>query len=324
MTTVFMEHLSSAEHVVRFDNQPERILKDVSLKMAAGEAWSVSAPEHFEIRLLLEIMANIRPYEAGRCVLVERGMMRRKRLLLRHVFFVGSADMFYGTMTALEHLMLLLPHAPSAPARLDAQERLLGELLAHEMGYLALTRIDRLTPADKIALALFTAAQSGCRLVVVSLPEILPGERTLHAFAALSRTLRTRGKTLVLGTNDSGLIDAACTHSAFLAGGRVLYQGKTDTLKSAFDPVLLTLRGGGLDALSARLAPLPEGYSLEREGDALHILCRPPQAGDIEMLHKKIAQAGVVPDVIEVHRKNARNAFKEILRQHGLQDDLLP
>ena len=44
MTTVFMEHLSSAEHVVRFDNQPERILKDVSLKMAAGEAWSVSAP----------------------------------------------------------------------------------------------------------------------------------------------------------------------------------------------------------------------------------------------------------------------------------------
>ena len=324
MTTVLMENLTSAEHAVRGDNPPQRILKDISLKMTAGEVWSVSAPKAFEIRLLLEIMGNIRPYESGRCVLVERGMIRRKRRLLRHVFYVGATDMFYGTMTALEHLMLFFPHAPTALGRLNAQACLLEELLAHELGHIALTRIDRLASADKIALALFAATMSDSALVIVNLPEIPPEDRLLPAFSALSRTLRKGGKTLVLGTRDPNLIDAACTHSAFLAGGKILYQGKTETLLNTLDPVLLTLRGTGLDALEARLSPLPPGYSFQRAEDPLHILCRPPEKGDLEMLYKMIAETGIVPTAVEVHRKNAANAFKELLKQHDLQDDLLP
>lgn len=321
--TVLMEHLSSAEAVVRGERPPERVLKDVSLRMLAGECWSLSAPETYPVRLLLEIMANIHPYEDGRCVLVERGMTRRKRLRLPHVFYVGSVDIFYENLTALEHLMLFLPRPLSPLDRLEAQEQLLDDMEALELGYTALTPIERLAPEDRAALLLFAALKSRGRLVVLNLPDLRPKGRALPAFAALSRALRQAGKTLVLGTSDDGLIAAACTHSAFLADGRVLFQGRTEDLCRAFDPVLVTLRGENLDALARRLA-LPPGYSLEREEDALNVLCRPAAAGDPELVYRKIAEAGVVPMAVETHRKCATHAFKELLRQSGLQNNLLP
>lgn len=315
--TVLMEHLFSAEFAAHGEEPPERVLKDVSLRMLAGECWSVSAPEAYPVRLLLEIMANIHPYEGGRCVLVERGMMRRKRLRLPHVFYAGSPDMFYGTMTALEHMMLCLPRRLLPLDRLDAQERLLDEFEALGLGYTALTPIERLAPEDRAALALFAALKSRSRLVVLNLPDLKPKGRALPAFAALSRALREAGKTLVLGTSDDGLIRAACTHSAFLAEGRVLFQGRTEDLCQAFDPVLVTLWGEDLEALGRRLS-LPPGYCLEREGDALHILCRPAAAGDAELVYRKIAEAGVVPRAVETHRKCPTHAFKELMTQSGL------
>ena len=51
-------------------------------------------------------MANIRPYDRGKCVLIERGMMRSKRVILRHVFYIGSSEMLYNNMNVLEFLMI--------------------------------------------------------------------------------------------------------------------------------------------------------------------------------------------------------------------------
>jgi ABC-2 type transport system ATP-binding protein len=40
------------------------------LLIKKAESWGVFGSSAFEIKLLLEIMANIRPYENGRCVLM--------------------------------------------------------------------------------------------------------------------------------------------------------------------------------------------------------------------------------------------------------------
>lgn len=43
-----------------------------------GEVWAILGTSAFEVRLLLEIIANARPYKDGRCVLAQKGMMRKK------------------------------------------------------------------------------------------------------------------------------------------------------------------------------------------------------------------------------------------------------
>ena len=76
---VFMEHLSSSEYFLWEDKGPARVLHDIDLLIKSAECWGISGERAFAIRLLLEIMANIRPYDGGRCILAERGMLPPKK-----------------------------------------------------------------------------------------------------------------------------------------------------------------------------------------------------------------------------------------------------
>ncbi len=59
------------------DGHQQAVLRNVNLQVRRGESWGIISNEPFESELLLEIIGNVRPYGEGRCVLVERGMMRR-------------------------------------------------------------------------------------------------------------------------------------------------------------------------------------------------------------------------------------------------------
>ena len=75
-TVVFMEGLSSIEHYHTRGERPRRVLENINLVIKRPESWGIYGRSLLEIKLLLEVMANIKPYHAGRCILVERGMMR--------------------------------------------------------------------------------------------------------------------------------------------------------------------------------------------------------------------------------------------------------
>jgi ABC-2 type transport system ATP-binding protein len=76
---VEMEGVSSLECYRFPDETLRRVLQDVTLLVKRSEVWGISCDEPFEMALLMEIMGNIKPYEAGRCSLSQLGMMRSKR-----------------------------------------------------------------------------------------------------------------------------------------------------------------------------------------------------------------------------------------------------
>lgn len=52
--------------------EPKQVFSDINFEALEGEVWAVLGTSAFEVRLLLEIIANARPYKDGRCVLAQK------------------------------------------------------------------------------------------------------------------------------------------------------------------------------------------------------------------------------------------------------------
>ena len=104
---VLMEHVGSMEYYQSPQQDPKQVFSDINFEALEGEVWAILGTSAFEVRLLLEIIANARPYKDGRCVLAQKGMMRKKRTILPHVYYIGSTNMLFTNMNVLEYLMYI-------------------------------------------------------------------------------------------------------------------------------------------------------------------------------------------------------------------------
>lgn len=317
---VFMENLSSGEHFLREGEEPRRVLADINLVIKRGQSWGINGRSLFEIKLLLEIMANIRPYDGGRCVLTERGMMRHKRIILQHVFYIGNADMLYNNMNVLEYLMFAT--AGFRTSWVEHQERLFEFIIEAGLGHISLTPIEMLTKAEKAVITLLAAAYSDCLMIVLNLPDYEFDGVLTAAVAKISAFIRERGKTLVLSTRNNLLIEKACTHTAFVADGEIIYRGTVDDLRFNFDHIVLMIRDKKIDIMLTKLAALLPEYWLFIKGGRLMISSQGREEQEPHYLYQKIIEAGFAPESIETNLKTVENAYEEIGRQHDLQKQL--
>ncbi len=306
-----MENLSAAEYLMTDGNAPRRALSGIWLRIRKGQAWGIYAPAHYEAGLLLQIMANVRPYEDGRCVLAERGMMRKKRVILPHVFYIGSTDMLYESMNVLEYLMFATAKQKTKPAA--RQERLLEWLIECGLGDLSLTEVRWLDAQEKAVVILMAAACSQSGIVIFNLPQMEFGENLRRAFARISSLMRTEGKALIL-SGDADLIQGACTHTAFLANGRIIFQGTVDYLREHFDVYTVKIEADA--ASETRLRAAFKDCRITRKDDGLYMSGRQGQTP--QQIFREILDAGVLPAGMEVHTKTVRNALEELTCRYDL------
>ena len=69
---VLMEHVGSMEYYQSPQQDPKQVFSDINFEALEGEVWAILGTSAFEVRLLLEIIANARPYKDGRCVLAQK------------------------------------------------------------------------------------------------------------------------------------------------------------------------------------------------------------------------------------------------------------
>ena len=311
-TMVRMQNLCGAEYLMYEGQAPRRVIENIWLRIRTGQVWAIYALTPYEAALLLQIMANVHPYEDGRCVLAERGMMRKKRVILPHVFYIGSADMMYDTMNVLEYLMFATAKQRTKPAA--RQERLFEWLIECGLGDLLLTEIRWLDAEEKAIVILMAAAFAQSGIVVFNMPQLEFNENLLRAFAHISSRMREDGKALILSTTDARLIQSACTHAAFLAHGHILFQGSVDGLRAHFD--VYTVRIEADEILEERLRESFREYRLDRKNDGLYICGR---AGETpQEIFRNILDSGIVPLDMKVHQKTVKNALGELAHRHGL------
>lgn len=314
---VLMEDISSIEHFLIGGENPRRVLTDITLLVGRAEAWGVNGTSLFEIKLLLEIMANIRPYDRGKCVLIERGMMRRKRMILKHVFYIGSPDMLYNNMNVLEFLMFAT--AKFKINKVVLQEQIFEQIIALGLGHLSLTPNHRLTKEEKAVITLIAAAYSDSLLIVFNLPEYVWEEVLMEAVAKITHFIKEKGKTLILATQNCQLIEKACSHTAITREGQLIYSGTVERFRFDFDKVEVIIKDKAACAMLEKLAGLLPAYRLVSKDDSLLISRKASEVIDHGAIYKKIIESGFTPDSIEINPKTVQNAYEELMRQHDLQ-----
>ena len=314
---VLMEAISSSEHILLAEEIPRRVLDNITLLIRRAEVWGINGSSLFEIKLLLEIMANIKPYDRGKCVLIERGMMRRKRVILKHVFYIGSPDMLYNNMNVLEFLMFAT--AKSKINKVVLQEKIFELIIATGLGHLSLTPNHLLTREEKAVITLIAAAYSDSQIIVFNFPEYVWDGVLIDAVARITSFIREKEKTLILATQNCLLIEKACSHTAIMKDGQVKYSGTVENFRLNFDKVEMIIRDKAVHAMKEVLAKLLPGYKLVSQNDSLKIINKGSEASDHGAIYRKIIESGFTPDSIEINPKTVQNAYEELMRQHDLQ-----
>lgn len=318
---VTMEKVSSFEGYHFEDGTVRQVLKDISLVIYAGEAWGITGNQTFEMKLLLEIMANVKPYLSGRCVLNERGMLRKKRIILPHVFYIGDSLMLFNNMNVLEYIMFATDKTGLNPV--DRQEEILELLVAANLGFLCLVPIEYLTKAQKAVITLVTAVFcTASNLIVFNVPE-LEFDETLHsAMAKLSQQIKSQDRTLVLCTKDPLLIQAACDHAAVVLDGSLKFSGTIDAFYDRFDRILFRIAmEQPEDALKLLQREMP-AYSFEIIEGRIYVFDYHKIGLTHEQLYDTITRLRLEPELVEESKNSVENAYREVVKQYDLQKQL--
>lgn len=317
-----MQKLFSNEMVIADDEFPRPVLHDINLEIMKGEVWGVSGRSVLEIKLLLEIIANIKPYKDGRCVLLERGMMRLKRIILPHVFYIGTSSMIYNNMTVLEFLMFATGHKTFDVIR--QQERIFEQLIALRLGNISLTPISTLTPEYKVLVLLLTAYYSSSQLIVLNIPDLNFSEEHIAPLRHIAQLIQNEDKTLIFSSLDDQLIEKIGTHTVVLVNGTVAYSGEIRQFCETYDRVVLIVTDYHADQLLSVLqSQLPQfDYSIGTD-NCLIIKDYESSKPNLQQLYQKIAEAGFAPVRVLINRKNYKNACEEIIRRYDIQKQLL-
>lgn len=313
---VYMNQLSSCEIYLR-EGQYRRILENINLSIHKGEVWGLNGKSLLEIKLLLEIMANIKPYYDGRCVLLEIGMMRRKRIILPHVFYIGTVNMIYNNMNVLEYLMFAT--ANSKIEVVKRQKQLLKLLIDIGLGNISLTPIHTLPSEFRVIVILLTAYFSSSELIIFNVPELKYNNQQITPMKNIARLISDSGKTLVFSSIDSALIQEICTHTAYLINGSIVFSGTISEFCEEYDDIILTISDQQPYLIMESMQKALPQYKYKVSDDRL-IISKPSTDSrvNVESIYNVIFKMGLNPDRVRMNTKTVKNAVEGILRKYDL------
>ena len=315
-TFVYMQGITSDEYYLREGEAPVPILNGVDLTIERDQIFGVDGNSLFEIKLLLEIMANIRSYKSGRCVLHERGMMRRKHIILPHVFYIGDPNMAYSSMNVLEFMMFSAMKKPGD--KILFQEQMLEYLIKIGLQRIALTPIHSLPREHRAVVLLLVSALSESNLIVFNLPECRYDDNLRTAIRYIAKLFLQRNKTLVLSTQDAELIEMACTNMAMLVNGVIEYHGTVQDFSNGYDHILMTIQDDNADEIMENLhAALPQ-FTYALQGDELNVSNNTVDDEAVKTIYQQLLKSNYTPNTISVNRRTIKNAREEFMKHYAV------
>ena len=296
------------------DGHEEAVLRGITMDIKRGECWGIIGEEAFELELLMQIIANVRPYGSGRCSLAERGMMRRKRRILSHVFYISGGDTVPGNLNTLEYLMYIT--ARSRVSDRQRQATILEALLASGMYYLTLVPMRYLNASERAAICLLSAAMSKALLVVFSVAELAFQPQLAQSIRDIVKLIESRGGAVLIGTSDCDMAQEACSHAAFLVEGRFLQSGTMESLLNTLDRRAFILTSNEPNVLAKAISSASEGLETYVFDKEVHVYARNDVTITQAAIMYILMNSGQTVESLQVSRRTLRNAYREVLSGH--------
>ncbi|MDP4109007.1 MAG: hypothetical protein Q8878_03150 [Bacillota bacterium] len=314
---VYIENLSSNEYFQKNGEEAAPVLRDISLSVKKGQCWGINGDSLFSIKILLEIISNIRPYKDGKCSLLEMGMMRSKRVILPHVFYIGSPGMVYNNMNVLEFLMFAT--ANSKTDKVLQQEQIFESLINIGLKKISMSPVRSLTKEQKAVIILLTAAYSSSDFAVFNLPEYSFDDALTGAMSKIAKFMSKKGKTLLIGTQSPDLIETVCTHTAYIVNGVSAYTGTVGEFKKKYDRIMMKISDKNAADLAKKLCTMLPEYDFSVDEDIITVRNYSEEEDNVRLVYEKIAETGFAPEKVKLNPKRVKYACEEIKRQYDLQ-----
>ena len=312
--SVLMEHVASMEYYQKGDERPIQVFQDLNFEALEGEVWAIIGNRAFEVRLLLEIIANARPYKDGRCVLNETGMMRKKRLILPHVYYIGSTNIMFQNMTVLEYLVFITAKEPGdADVR---KQRIVKDLLDMNLGYLSSSEIATLSPQQKSVVELMASCYTESRLIIWNLARLYYDEKCILAIQMICQELQRQKRTLIFSSFDFRMVEACATHIAPLYDGRFLCNLTVNDFISTWDHLSAIIKDERAEEMETYLKKTCPQYEYRRKETTLEIWDQHHNFAAYDLICATLGKQYYYPKFIEQHPYCVENAWKEIRNQH--------
>lgn len=294
----------------------DKVLREISFDIRRGECWCVAGSEAFEIELLLEIIGSVRPYDNGRVILAERGMMRRKRRVLPHVFFISDGDVIFPNMNTLEYLMFATANMPGEASR--RQAHILQRLLDTGLYYLTLTPIKYLSRAQKAVISLLAASFTMSLLIIFSVPQLQFDSRLSMGIRGITDIITRGGGAVLIGTKDLAMAQEAGTHAAFLIGGRVTHSGSMREVMGKLDKRVYVVTCDSAEAFAQKIKDLAPALHTSVRGREVQVFDYRDNSLDQGGFLRLVEQSGETVDTVLTSHKTLENAYLEALNGHDL------
>jgi ABC-type multidrug transport system ATPase subunit len=307
---VSMENVSSMELFKQPDGRFFKVLYNVDLTVSVGECHGILGENRFELQLLAEIAGSVKPHESGRCSLMEIGMMRQKRRILPHVYYINDQKVLFEHMHVLGYLMFASEHAPGKPEVKQADW--LKLLLKTGLYPFTLTYIRSLNAAEYALVSALLAYASKAVLIVMDCSAITVPDKLTEPFAALMRELIAAGKTVVLTNTSAGLIQKACTHASFLIDGTVTTSGPVSALCETYDKNILRIVSPEPERALAALRGAFADLRFECGGQTVSAYGGRPVA--VSSAAAALERAGIPFSEIQTPAPSLAEAFREVKR----------
>lgn len=312
--TVMLSDICSAEHYSK-SGQFERILSNISFDVLSGESVGIAAKDKNEAKLLLEIIANVRPYYSGKCVLDEKGMMQKKRLILPHLFYIDTPNMLYDNMTVLEFLMFASGHAKES--NVHRQRKFLDMLIEIGLEHIALSRISALSDAEKLIIEMVIAAQSSSTLLVFNVLNYEFSYSQARTIRKICSIIKTKG-SIIIGTNEPKLIGVCCDKVAYILDGKIKFFGTVDDLCNEWDKVLYLITDNHPAEVAALLRKVCGKYTYVTHDNTILVY----NYSGSKLRHSAflgiLFDNGISPDNIKLNKGRVENSFEELNKQHDI------
>lgn len=319
-STLVMEDLYSCEYYENLQNSVlpyQQVLKSIDFNANTGELWSIFGSSVFEIKLLLEIMANAKAFEKGKLLIGGFDPSRKKRTILPYVFYIGSTNMAFGNMNVLEYLMFITSH--SKRNAISRQEYLLDYLVEAKLGYICLTPISLLTPQEKSIVILAAAMLSDSILLIMNLPRLQYDHKQITSIGKLTSKLPYSGKTLIFNTECYELAQSISTHISYIYKGAIVYKDSLNNFINEYDRVIYVLGVDNIDYMVQTLKFTLPQFEYRIVDETIQVL---DIAGDKQsgvLLFEALSTINLKPTFVRENKKNIKNAIQGLMKQNDIQ-----
>ncbi|MDD3422312.1 MAG: hypothetical protein PHF91_02095 [Bacilli bacterium] len=313
---VKLEGISSQDYYYLGENKARQVLKDISLEVRGGDIFGLSSFNDEEVKVLCEIIGNLRPYYSGHCRVGTQGMVASKKIALPQLYYVDSYSNAYNNFKVLDYLMFITDKIKTNQTKAERQKAFLDELVNIGLGYIALTYMEKLTDTEKIIIGVLSGKVCGSKIVVANIADYYFDDDEIQVLKKIvDSIIEDKSRCVIIGTTEAKLIGIICQRTLFMVDGKERYQGGVEELIQRFDKVRIIITDSNQTKMIQQLKlAFPE---LQVEAEGKMILVKSPKGliFDQNEFLMRLVKYNIDPDSIKINLGRVQNSFEEVAKK---------